>query len=92
VLLGRSDGLDQIDAHLAALLTGDTVRELVGLIPDELLAVPGLDREGDPPMHRARYHEYLAARLEAPRAFHQGAVEAREVLRRSTPRARSARR
>ena len=92
VLLRRSDGLDRVDAESAAALEGETVRRIVDQLPDELLAGPQLEREGDPGMHRARYYEYLTARLLAPRAFHTAALEAREALLRTAPRARSARR
>ena len=92
VLLGRSDGLDEVDARAAAALDGATLRRIVELLPDELLTAPELEREGDPEVHRRRYHEFLTARLQPPRAFHAAALEAREQLRRSTPRARSARR
>ena len=45
-----------------------------------------------PHVHRTRYYEYLATRLQSPRAFHEAALEACEALRRTTPRARPARR
>lgn len=92
VLLGRSDGLERADAELASALTTATLRRILELLPDELLAAPEIQGEGDPAMHRARYFDYLAARLESPRAFVAAAVDAREALRRSTPRPRSARR
>lgn len=92
VLLRRSDGLEDIDAVAAALLTEDTIRGIIDAVPDELLSTPDLERDGAPTVHRARYYEYLTARLAAPRAFHAAALEARETLRRSTPIARSARR
>jgi hypothetical protein len=92
VLLGRSDGLERVDAGAAAALTGATLRRMVELLPDELLAAPEVAGEGSPATHRARYFEYLTARLEPPRAFVAAAVEAREALRRSPPRPRSARR
>jgi hypothetical protein len=92
VLLARTDGLEQIDAEAAAALDDATLRRVVQLLPDELLAAPTLEREGSPEVHRSRYREYLAARLQAPRAFHTTALDAREALRRSTPRGRSARR
>lgn len=92
VLLGRADGLDRLDEEAAAALTGEALREILDQLPDELLAAPELEREGAPEVHRARYHEYLGARLQAPRAFHTAALEAREALRRAPARARSARR
>ena len=92
VLLRRSDGLEQVDAESAAVLTGAMLQAIVEQLPDELLAAPGLEREGGPDVHRTRYYEYLATRLQSPRAFHEAALEAREALRRTTPRARPARR
>jgi hypothetical protein len=92
VLLSRSEGLEAIDAAAAAALGAATIGELVARIPDELLAGPGLDQEGEPDVQRTRYRDYLTARLESPRAFHAAALEARERLRRSTPAPRSARR
>ena len=92
VLLRRSDGLEQVDAASAAVLTEERLRGLIDLLPDGLLGAPELEREGGPEVHRTRYHEYLAARLQAPRAFHTAAVEARDMLHRTTPQARSARR
>jgi hypothetical protein len=92
VLLARTDGLDRVDAESAAALTDGTLRGILDLLPDELLAAPELALEGEPGMHRARYSEYLSARLQAPRAFHEAAVEARDALRRTTLRPRSARR
>ncbi|HEX6668419.1 MAG TPA: HipA family kinase [Gemmatimonadales bacterium] len=92
VLLRRGDELEPVDAECAGELTGETLRRIVDLLPDELLRGSGLEREGDPAVHRERYLDYLTARLRSPRAFHTAAVEARDSLRRSTPRARSARR
>ena len=92
VLLRRSDGLEEIDAVAAAMLTDETVRGIIDAVPDQLLSTPELETDGEPAVHRARYYEYLGARLRAPRAFHAAALEARETLRRSTPTARSARR
>jgi hypothetical protein len=92
VLLSRSDGLEESDATAAAALDASTIRRIVARIPDELLAGPGMEREGGPDVHRARYGDYLTARLEPPRAFHAAALEARERLRRSAPSPRSARR
>ena len=92
VLLARSDGLEEIDAAAASTLDSGTIRELLAMIPDELLGAPALQGEGSPDTHRARYLDYLAGRLEAPRAFVAGAIEARERLRRTPARARPARR
>jgi hypothetical protein len=92
VLLGRSDGLERVDAEAAGALSGGTLRGMLDQLPDELLAAPELGREGDPAMHRVRYHDYLTTRLQPPRAFHAAALEARAALRRLAPRARSARR
>lgn len=92
VLLARSEGIDGADAAGAAALDGETLRAAVATIPDELLTGPEYEAEGGPEAHRARYHDYLSTRLQAPRAFVSAAVEARERLARTPPRPRAARR
>jgi hypothetical protein len=58
--------LDKIDAELASRLTSDLLTEVLDLVPDGWLigmnAAVGDSR--DPAAWRARYHEYLLARLE----------------------------
>ncbi|HEY7615033.1 MAG TPA: HipA family kinase [Gemmatimonadales bacterium] len=92
VLLGWSDGLEEVDEEAAAAVEGRVLEEIVSALPDELLTGPQFEAEGDPDTQRRRYHGYLTERLRAPRAFATGAVEARERLRRTTPQRRAARR
>ncbi|HEY9505331.1 MAG TPA: HipA family kinase [Gemmatimonadales bacterium] len=92
VLLGWSDDLEAVDAPAAAALDSRALEEILGAVPDELLAAPELAAEGTPAEHRRRYSEYLGERLRSPRQFVTGAVEARERLRRTTPQRRAARR
>ena len=92
VLLAQSDGIDQADAEGAAALDGETLRATVAMVPDELLSGPEYAEDGEPEWHRARYHDYLVARLRPPRAFVAAAAEARERLARTRARRRAARR
>ena len=92
VLLGRSDGIAEIDDSAAAALEGPGLEEALSALPDELLTGPEFEPEGSADVHRRRYRDYLSDRLRAPRAFVAGAVEARERMRRSTPMRRAARR
>jgi hypothetical protein len=75
VLLHKASQLEAQDAILSARLTEDTLRGIVNAIPDSWLE--GETRFANVAEHRAAYLEYLLARLEAPRAFVQEAVDAR---------------
>jgi hypothetical protein len=92
VLLNRSDGLEAVDEPSAARLDRETLGAIVAAVPDELLTGP--EYAGDLPAEgqRARYLDYLTARLRSPRAFVQAAVEERERLRTLRPLPLSARR
>ena len=92
VLLGRSDGLEAVDEAAAGRLDRDSLRAIVEAVPDELLAGPEYAGDLDARAQRARYLDYLTARLRAPRAFLAAAVEERERLRRLRPLPLSARR
>jgi hypothetical protein len=92
VLLAQSGDIAAVDEAAAARLGGQALGAIVALLPDELLAGPDLERDGDPATHRERYRDYLASRLQAPRAFLAATVEARERLRRTAARPRAARR
>nr|AHN97961.1 hypothetical protein [uncultured bacterium lac160] len=92
VLLGWSDGLEEVDEAAAAAVGGGPLEEIVSGLPDELLTGPQFEAEGGPDVHRRRYYDHLTERLRAPRAFVTAAVEARERLRRTAPQRRAARR
>jgi hypothetical protein len=92
VLLGWSDGLEEVDEVAAAAVRGGPLEEIVSALPDELLTGPQFEPEGGPDVHRKRYYDYVTERLRAPRAFVTAAVEARERLRRTAPQRRAARR
>ncbi|HEX6644087.1 MAG TPA: HipA family kinase [Gemmatimonadales bacterium] len=85
VLLTRSGDLRAVDGIAAGRLTEAVLRELLALVPDELL--------GDgPAAARDRYLDYLAARLAGPREFVDEAVAARERRLAETPSPFGARR
>jgi len=92
VLLARSDGLEAADEASAGLLDRETLRAIVETVPDELLAGPEYAGDLAPAAQRARYLDYLTARLRPPRAFVGAAVEERERLHRLRPLPLSARR
>jgi len=72
VLLPLASGLAEADATMAARLTPEAIRAVVGLVPDAWL-------DADPAAHRRAYAEYLAARLRQPRAFVEEAIRARSM-------------
>ena len=92
VLLARSDGLEAGDEASAGLLDRETLRAIVETVPDELLAGPEYAGDLAPAAQRARYLDYLTARLRPPRAFVGAAVEERERLHRLRPLPLTARR
>ncbi len=69
VLLPRAGSILDADARCAPRVTDEVVARIVGLIPDDLLA--------DPTVDRAAYVTFLAARLTSPRAFASEAEGAR---------------
>jgi hypothetical protein len=93
VLLRDADGIRDADERLAARLTPDALDDILAAVPDELLLDQVAGREfatGDEA--RERYRRYLTTRLEAPRAFVDEAVRAREAVLAEPPRPLSARR
>lgn len=93
VLLAQAGDLHAADARLHVRLSSDVIHDVLAAVPDELLLdpvfgkdVPGADAA------RARYHGYLATRLEAPRAWLDEAVRAQESVRREPPQRKAARR
>jgi hypothetical protein len=75
VLLPFASGLEAADAFMTAQLTEARIAEVVALIPDAWIDDdPAFaDREAN----RDGYHQYLARRLESPRAFLEEALRAR---------------
>ena len=67
VLLGAAGSIAEVDAELAPRVTRDLLAEVVGEVPEAWLGDASADD----------YVGYLAARLEAPRAWVQEAEEAR---------------
>ena len=86
VLLGASGDLAAADAALAPRVTDALLREVLADVPDALFDDPsGPVGAGELPSAeaaRARYVEYLATRVRAPRAFVEGAVAAQAEARR----------
>jgi hypothetical protein len=75
VLLPFAGSIEAADQRLAPQVTRELLADLVASLPDDWLAPePGLP---DPDAHRRAYVDYLAARLEAPRAFVEEADRAR---------------
>jgi hypothetical protein len=75
VLLSLASALPEADAELAPRLTREALEATIALVPDEWLGDVPLF--ADAAAHRRAYVEYLAGRLEAPRAFTQEAIDAR---------------
>ncbi|BAJ32814.1 MULTISPECIES: HipA family kinase [Kitasatospora] len=65
-----SDGkLRDLDAELAALVTRETVEEVVGLVPDHFLLGMNSANGLEPDVLRARYCDYLLARCAGERGW-----------------------
>jgi hypothetical protein len=76
VLLPLSGSISQADVALAPLLTQETLRSVVGLIPDEWLCdEPGFE---GPQEVRSAYVDYLSARLAEPRVWVRALEDVRE--------------
>ncbi len=56
----------EVDARMAALLSGEVIDEVVEAIPDEWLQAAS---ERDTASARGAYRRYLVDRLQAPRGF-----------------------
>jgi hypothetical protein len=70
VLLPCAGSVLEADERLAGMLSRGVFEEVAALIPDEWL-------DSEPDARRAAYVDYLAARLQAPRAFAEEAERAR---------------
>jgi hypothetical protein len=75
VLLPFAGSIEEADRRLAPRVTHALLEELAAALPDDWLQPePGLP---DPAAHRQAYIDYMAARIEAPRAFVEEAERAR---------------
>jgi HipA-like kinase len=74
VLVHRADRIEDVDAALAAALTGDVITGIVAQIPDAWLDDGAADEAA---RQRRAYERYLIDRLEPPRRFVEEAVRAR---------------
>lgn len=84
VLLIRSELLLEEDRRATALLTREVLGELLRQVPTELLTEDG--DESAATELRARYVDYLARRLEGPRAWVAEAESARKRVLSAPPR------
>ena len=93
VLLLRSGDLEAADAEAVGALDAAVIDDVLAAVPDDLLLETRRAAEfPSAAAARARYRDYLLARLREPRAFVAQAAEAREQKRREPAIARSARR
>jgi hypothetical protein len=77
VLLGRASAIAEADARMAAQLSTDEIRRIVGLVPDDWLeATPEFET---PAAQREAYVRWFTTRLQPPRRFVEEAVRARSV-------------
>jgi hypothetical protein len=80
VLLAVSGDLRAADEESAAALTDGVLEQVVGRLPDALLADPAIAADfATPGAARERYLDYLRTRIRAPRDFVDAAVAARET-------------
>ncbi|MEA2641518.1 MAG: hypothetical protein QOF51_2912, partial [Chloroflexota bacterium] len=77
VLLRQASSLRQVDEALTARLTPEVIGAIVARIPDVWCDDPAFST---PDERRAAYVAYLSARLQAPRAFVEEAIDARAQL------------
>ncbi|MCW3088558.1 MAG: aminotransferase class, partial [Sediminibacterium sp.] len=68
--------LDRVDRECRSILTDETIRAIVSLIPDDWLA----GEDGTPEERRNIYVKFLTLRLAASAAFIKEAQHARESL------------
>lgn len=78
VLLPQASKLTEVDAEFKALLTTDTLRSIVNLLPDEWLQWEGM--ELTPDEIRDVYFDFLVTRLENSDIFIKQAQHARQAL------------
>lgn len=79
VLITECDGVQDVDAELAARITPDLLRTILDAVPDELIHDAAVF--ASPDAARDRYLTYLTERLRAPRPFVSEAARARDSVR-----------
>jgi hypothetical protein len=77
VLLPQASLLDETDAEFKQMLNVETIRSIVGLIPDEWLIWP--DNDASPETLRETYFLFLSTRLHHSHIFTQEAQHARKT-------------
>jgi hypothetical protein len=92
VLLSLANDVRRADDECAPRLTRDVLAGIMTHVPDDLLMDPVAADFASADEARARYVEFLAARLEAPRAFVDSAAAARAALLAEPPQRKGARR
>ena len=87
VLLARSGDIREADTELSSRLHRDVIRDVMNAVPDDLLKSDVIRADfNTPDAARARYADYLSARVTSPRAFVDEIVAARERADRTPPR------
>lgn len=87
VLLRTGGDLRSADEESAARLTDGVLQGIVAALPDALLADPAIAADfATPQAARERYLAYLRTRIQAPRAFVDAAVDARQTAASAPPR------
>jgi hypothetical protein len=93
VLLEHSGDLAAVDAEMRHRLTAEVIDDVLAKVPDALLTDPVSGGEfTSAAAARARYREYLIARLAASNAFVSAAIAARDAARSEPKRRVQARR
>jgi hypothetical protein len=92
VLLSLAGDVRHADDACAPRLTRDVLMDIMHDVPDDLLMDPLAADFSSADEARNRYVDFLAARLEAPRAFVDSAVDARAALLAEPPARKGARR
>lgn len=93
VLLASSGDVRRADEEMVPLLGEKVIREVVALVPDELLRAPAITADfPDAESARQRYANYLVMRLRTPRAFVDEAIAARARAGRMPAHRQSSRR
>jgi hypothetical protein len=78
VLLSRATELDQVDRQFSAILTGERIRSIIDLIPDEWLI--GETTFTSPQQYRDAYAHFLILRIQNSSVFIKEAQHAAETF------------